>query len=90
MDSFLGKGWVNILAFQRQRGNNRITSVAMQRALNTTIEEELFSVCFASIHCWATNVSSMDPPRDYTNSPVVNQKSERENENGGVLESHLF
>jgi hypothetical protein len=32
----------------------------MQRAVNTIIEEEVFS---------------MDPPRDYKSSPVVNQKS---------------
>jgi uncharacterized protein (UPF0332 family) len=41
-------------------GNNWITSVAMQRAVNRIIEEEMFS---------------MDPPLDYINSPVVNQKS---------------
>jgi hypothetical protein len=26
------------------------------------------------IHCWATDVFSMGPPRDYISSPVVNQK----------------
>jgi hypothetical protein len=40
--------------------NNWIASVAMQHAVSTTIEEE---------------VISMGPPRDYINSPVVNQKS---------------
>jgi hypothetical protein len=37
---------------------------------------------FAYIHCWATDVISMDSPRDYIISPVVNQKSvvERERE----------
>jgi hypothetical protein len=56
----------------------------MQRAVNTTIEEEVFSMWFAYIHYWATDVFSMDPPRDYISSPVVNQKSvaERERERG--------
>jgi hypothetical protein len=41
----------------------------MQRAVNTTIEEDVFFMC---------------PPRDYINSPIVNQKSvvEREREWG--------
>jgi hypothetical protein len=29
---------------------------------------------FAYIHCWATDVLPMGPPRDYISSPVVNQK----------------
>jgi hypothetical protein len=39
---------------------------------------------FAYIHFWALDVFSMDPPRDYIGSPVVNQKSvvEREREWG--------
>jgi hypothetical protein len=54
----------------------------MQRAVNTTIEETMFSIWVAYIHCWATDVFSMDPPRDYISSLVVNQKSvvERERE----------
>jgi hypothetical protein len=54
----------------------------MQRAVNTAIEENVFSVWFAYIHCWATDVFSMGPPRDYVSSPLVNQKSivERERE----------
>jgi hypothetical protein len=40
-------------------------SVAMQCAVNTKIEEEVFS---------------MGPPRDYISSPVVNQKSVVERE----------
>jgi hypothetical protein len=40
----------------------------------------MFSVWFAYIHCWATDVFSMDPPRDYIGSPVVNQKSVVERE----------
>jgi hypothetical protein len=47
----------------------------MQRAVNTTTEEEVFSKWVAYIHCWATDVLSMGPPRDYISSPVVNQKS---------------
>jgi hypothetical protein len=48
----------------------------------TIIEEQLFSIWFAYIHCWVTDVFSMDSPRDYISSPVVNQKSvvERERE----------
>jgi hypothetical protein len=52
----------------------------MQRAVNTTMEEELFYMWFAYIHCWATDVFSMDPLRDYLSSPVVNQKSVVERE----------
>jgi hypothetical protein len=57
-------------------------SVVMQRSLNTTIEKEVFSMWFAYINFWATDVFSMGPPRDYINSAVVNQKSviERERE----------
>jgi hypothetical protein len=47
----------------------------MQRAVNTTMEEAVFFVWFAYIHCWATDVSSMGPPRDYISSAAVNQKS---------------
>jgi hypothetical protein len=56
----------------------------MQRAVNTTTEEAVFSMWFADIHCWATDIFPMDPPRDYISSPVVNQKSvvEREQECG--------
>jgi hypothetical protein len=35
---------------------------AVQRAINITIEEEVFSMYFAYIHCWATDVFSMGPP----------------------------
>jgi hypothetical protein len=54
----------------------------MQRAVNTTEEEEVFSMWFAYIHCWATDVYFMGPPRDCISSPIVNQKSviERERE----------
>jgi hypothetical protein len=30
---------------------------------------------FAYIHCWAMDIFSMGPPRDYISSPVVNQKT---------------
>jgi hypothetical protein len=53
----------------------------MQRVVNK-IEEEVLSMWFAYTHCWATDVFSMDPPRDYVSSPVVDQNSvvEREQE----------
>jgi hypothetical protein len=52
----------------------------MQRAVNTAIEEEVFSMWFAYIHCWETDVFSMDPPRDCISSRVVNEKSVVERE----------
>jgi hypothetical protein len=67
---------------QRIRGNNLIASVTMQRALNTSIEEKVFSMWFAYIHCWAKDVFSIGPPRDYISSPLVNQKSVGEREWG--------
>jgi hypothetical protein len=45
----------------------------MQRAVNTTKEDEAFSMWFAYIHCGATDVLSMGLPRDYISSLVVNQ-----------------
>jgi hypothetical protein len=50
----------------------------MQRALNTTIEEEVFPMWFAYIHCWATDV--FYPPRDYLSGTEQNQKSVVERE----------
>jgi hypothetical protein len=47
----------------------------MQGVVNKTIEETVFSMWFAYIHCGATDMFSMDPPRDYICRPVVNQKS---------------
>jgi hypothetical protein len=40
-------------------------------AVNTKIEEEVFSIWFAYIHFWATEVYSIGPPRDY-----ISRKSE--------------
>jgi hypothetical protein len=37
----------------------------MQCAVNTTIEEAVFSMWFVYIHCGATDVFSMDAPGDY-------------------------
>jgi hypothetical protein len=59
---------LNIVMYRptaRQRFGKHIpattnTSVAMQRAVDTTIEEDVFSIC---------------PPRGYISSLVVNQKS---------------
>jgi hypothetical protein len=58
-----------------------MSSVAMQRAVNK-IKGEMFSMWFSYSYCWATNVFSMGPSRDYISSPVVNQGSivERERE----------
>jgi hypothetical protein len=52
----------------------------MQRAVNTTLGEAVFSIWSAYVHCWATYVFSKGPPRDYISSPVVNQKSVVERE----------
>jgi hypothetical protein len=49
----------------------------MQRAVNETIEEEVFSKRLAYIHCWTTVVFTMGPPRDYISSPVVEREHER-------------
>jgi hypothetical protein len=62
-------------------GNNRITSDAMQSAVNTTTEEEVFSMWFAYIHCYAMGVFSMDSPRDYVSNTEQNRIRENENEN---------
>jgi hypothetical protein len=50
----------------------------MQGAVNTTMEEEVFSMVFACIHFWATDVFSMDPLRDYTSSTGKNQIRKKE------------
>jgi hypothetical protein len=52
----------------------------MQRAVYMAIEEAVFAMQFTYIHCWATDVSSVVPPRDYISSPVINQKSVEEQE----------
>jgi hypothetical protein len=35
------------------------TSIAVQRAISRTYEEEVFSMWFAYVHCWETDVFSM-------------------------------
>jgi hypothetical protein len=70
-------------------GNNWITSISMQHAVNTTIEEAVFSMWFAYIHCWAMDVSSKGPPQDYISSPVLNQKSVVELRIRTIMESLL-
>jgi hypothetical protein len=45
----------------------------MQLAINTTIEAKVFSMLFAYIHCWETDVFSMDPPQDYISGTEPNQ-----------------
>jgi hypothetical protein len=65
----------NRTSVARQRpqyaGKIRITPVDMQSAVNTAV----FSMRFSYIHCGATNMFSLGPPRDCISSPVVNQKS---------------
>jgi hypothetical protein len=34
-------------------------------------------MCFAYIHCWATDVFSMAPPRDYVSGTEQNQITRR-------------
>jgi hypothetical protein len=58
-------------------GHSRITSVAVQRAVNKTVDEEVFPMWFAYIHCWATDVFSMDPPRDYISGTEQIQRRTR-------------
>jgi hypothetical protein len=45
----------------------------MQRAVNATIEEAVFSMRFVYIHCRAKNVFSMVPPRDYISGAESNE-----------------
>jgi hypothetical protein len=47
----------------------------MQRAVNTTIEEEVFSVWFPYIHCWVTDVFSVGPPRDYVSKSEISRQA---------------
>jgi hypothetical protein len=75
VDPLLGNDSVKTFPRQRIRGSNRITFVSMQRDVKTTILEELFYMWFAYIHCWATDVFSMGPPRDYISSTEWNELS---------------
>jgi hypothetical protein len=70
---FLGNGSVNTFQQDEYAGNNQITSVAMQRVVNTTIEEEVFSMWLGYIHCGATDVFSVGPPRDYISGTEPNK-----------------
>jgi hypothetical protein len=45
------------------------------------MSQEVFSMWFAYIHCWATDMFSMDPPRDYVSSTEQTQNTEKENDN---------
>jgi hypothetical protein len=48
----------------------------MQRAVNTALEEEVFSVLFVYIHCWTTDVVlSMGLSPDCISSRLVSQMS---------------
>jgi hypothetical protein len=48
----------------------------MQRAVNITIEEEVFSMWFAYIHYGATDVFPTGPPRDYVSGTEPNEVSQ--------------
>jgi hypothetical protein len=37
----------------------------MQRAVNITIEDEVFYMWFANVHCWVTDMFSIGRPREY-------------------------
>jgi hypothetical protein len=45
----------------------------MQRDVNTTREEEMFSMCFSYIHCWETEVFAVGPPRGYVSNTEPNE-----------------
>jgi hypothetical protein len=66
---------VNIFRDNEYSGNNRIASAAMQRAVNVTIEEGVFSVLVAYTHYWATDVFSMDPPRESSRKSEVSRRT---------------
>jgi hypothetical protein len=62
-----------LLGNARNTQKQWIIYVSVQRAVNTTIEEEVFSMWFAYIHCWAKDVYSMGPPRDYVSGTEPNE-----------------
>jgi hypothetical protein len=54
----------------------------MQRSVNKTIGEEVFSMWFAYIHCWATDVFYMSAPRLYKRYGTESREREGERELG--------
>jgi hypothetical protein len=54
----------------------------MQHAVNTPIEEAVFSMLFACIHCGAMDIFFMDPPPHYISGAEPNQIRMTQNENG--------
>jgi hypothetical protein len=82
IDPFLGNDSVNTFPRQRIRRQQSDNFHCYATRCKYKTEEGVFSVWFAYIHCWAADVFSMGPPRDYVSSPVVNQKPviERERE----------
>jgi hypothetical protein len=68
----------------------------MQRAVNTTIVEEIFSMWFAYIHCGATDVFPMDPPKDYVSgmnrikSKLRESVGEREWSESSAVKEEVF
>jgi hypothetical protein len=55
----------------------------MQRAVNTTIEEEIFSMCFAYIHCWARDVFCRSASRQCKWYRTESNQKKREREREG-------
>jgi hypothetical protein len=54
----------------------------MQHAVNTTIEEEVFSIWFACIHCWATDMFYGSSSRLYKWYRTESRENEGEREWG--------
>jgi hypothetical protein len=71
----LGNGPLNTFPRQRIPRQHSDYFRCYAARCKTPRETNVFSMWFAYIHCRATDVFSMDPPRDYISSPVVNQKS---------------
>jgi hypothetical protein len=72
-----GQDSVNTFPRQRIRSNNRITSVAMQPAVNTTVEEEVIYTWFAYIHYWARDVFCGSASRLHKESSLKTEVSRR-------------
>jgi hypothetical protein len=87
----LGNESVNTFPRQRIRRQQSNNFHCYASVVNITIEEDVFSMWFAYIHCWATNVFSMSSSRDYISSTEQNQTSRRTRTRvERVLGSHLL
>jgi hypothetical protein len=82
VEPFLGNDPVNTFPQQRMRKQKSDNFRCYATRCKYTIEEEVLSIWFTYIHCWAKDVFSMVSSRDYISNPDVNQKSvvERERE----------